>query len=59
MLFKEKLNLYKKDDLKAFADDIGLTKLSKMKKAELVELVAARLLDPDEYSGGVSRTCPM
>ena len=47
MLFKEKLNLYKKDDLKAFADDIGLTKLSKMKKAELVELVAARLLDPD------------
>ena len=47
MLFKEKLNLYKKDDLKAFADDIGLTKLSKLKKAELVELVAARLLDPD------------
>ena len=47
MLLKEKLNLYKKDDLKAFADDIGLTKLSKMKKAELVELVAARLLDPD------------
>ena len=47
MLFKEKLNLYKKDDLKAFADDIGLTKLSKIKKAELVELVAARLLDPD------------
>ena len=29
------------------ADDIGLTKLSKLKKAELVELVAARLLDPD------------
>ena len=47
MLLKEKLNLYKKDDLKAFADDIGLTKLSKLKKAELVELVAARLLDPD------------
>ena len=47
MSLKGKLNLYKKDDLKAFADDIGLTKLSKLKKAELVELVAARLLDPD------------
>lgn len=47
MLLKEKLNLYKKDELKVFADDIGLTKLSKLKKAELVELVAARLLDPD------------
>ena len=47
MLLKEKLNLYKKDDLKVFADDIGLAKLSKLKKAELVELVAARLLDPD------------
>ena len=47
MFLKEKLNLYKKDNLKVFADDIGLTKLSKMKKAELVELVAARLLDPD------------
>ena len=47
MSLKEKLNMYKKDELKAFADDIGLTKLSKIKKAELVELVAARLLDPD------------
>ena len=47
MLLKEKLNLYKKDDLKVLADDIGLTKLSKLKKAELVELVAARLLDPN------------
>ena len=47
MSLKGKLNLYKKDELKAFADDIGLTKLSKIKKAELVELVAARLLDPD------------
>ena len=47
MSLKEKLNLYKKDELKVFADDIGLTKLSKLKKAELVELVAARLLDPD------------
>ena len=47
MFLKEKLNLYKKDNLKVFADDIGLTKLSKLKKSELVELVAARLLDPD------------
>ena len=47
MSLKGKLNLYKKDELKVFADDIGLTKLSKLKKAELVELVAARLLDPD------------
>ena len=47
MSLKEKLNMYKKDELKVFADDIGLTKLSKIKKAELVELVAARLLDPD------------
>ena len=47
MSLKEKLNLYKKDELKVFADDLGLTKLSKIKKAELVELVAARLLDPD------------
>ena len=44
MLLKEKLNLYKKDDLKVFADDIGLAKLSKLKKAELVERVAAMLL---------------
>ena len=47
MSLKGKLNLYKKDELKVFADDLGLTKLSKIKKAELVELVAARLLDPD------------
>ena len=47
MFLKEKLNLYKKDDLKVFADDIGLSKLSKLKKSELVDLVAARLLDPD------------
>ena len=47
MSLKGKLNLYKKDELKVLADDIGLTKLSKLKKAELVELVAARLLDPD------------
>lgn len=47
MSLKGKLNLYKKDELKVFAVDIGLTKLSKLKKAELVELVAARLLDPD------------
>ena len=47
MLLKEKLNLYKKDDLKVFADDIGLAKLSKLKKAELVERVAAMLLNPD------------
>ena len=47
MFLKEKLNLYKKDNLKVFADDIGLTKLSKLKKSELVDLVAARLLDPD------------
>jgi len=47
MSLKEKLNMYKKNELKVFADDIGLTKLSKLKKAELVELVAARQLDPD------------
>lgn len=47
MLLKEKLNLYKKDELKVFADDIGLTKLSKLKKAELVERIAAMLLNPD------------
>ena len=47
MLLKEKLNLYKKDDLKVFADDIGLAKLSKLKKAELVERIAAMLLNPD------------
>ena len=47
MLLKEKLDLYKKDDLKVLADDIGLTKLSKLKKAELVDLVVAKLLDPD------------
>ena len=47
MLLKEKLDLYKKDDLKVLADDFGLTKLSKLKKAELVDLVVAKLLDPD------------
>jgi len=47
MFLKEKLNLYRKDEIKVLADNIGLTKLSKLKKAELVDLVAARLLDPD------------
>ena len=51
MLLKEKLNLYKKDDLKVFADDIGLAKLSKLKKAELVERVAAMLSGHAAESG--------
>ena len=46
-MVKDKLDFFTKDDLKVFADDIGLTKLSKLKKAELVDLIAARLLDPD------------
>ena len=40
MFLKEKLNLYRKDEIKVLADNIGLTKLSKLKKAELVDLVA-------------------
>ena len=47
MRLEEKISLYGKEDLKAFAYDIGLSKLSKLRKAELVDLIVRKLLDPE------------
>ena len=47
MLLKEKIKLYNKEDLKLFAYNIGLTKLSRLRKDDLVDAIVERLLDPD------------
>ena len=47
MLLKDKIKLYSKEDLKVFAQDLGLTKLSKLRKDELAEAITGRLLDPE------------
>lgn len=42
----EKMNEYDKESLKAFAVDLGLRKLSQLKKADLVAKIVEKLLDP-------------
>ena len=43
----EKMNEYDKESLKAFAVDLGLRKLSQLKKADLVAKIVEKLLDPE------------
>ena len=47
MLLKDRIKLYTKEDLKAFAYDIGLTGLSRLRKDALVDAIVERLLEPD------------
>lgn len=49
LTFKEKLSEYKKDVLKAMAEELGLKKLSRLKKGELAELVAECILSPEVF----------
>lgn len=42
----EVLDIYSKDDLKNFAKELGLTKLSTLKKGELAEKIVEELLNP-------------
>lgn len=43
----QKLGEYGKETLKDFAGDLGLRKLSRLKKADLVEKIAEKLLNPE------------
>lgn len=43
----EKMNEYDKESLKVFAGDLGLRKLSQLKKADLVAKIVEKLLDPE------------
>ena len=43
----EKMNEYDKESLKVFAGDLGLRKLSQLKKADLVTRIVEKLLDPE------------
>lgn len=49
LTYKEKLNEYKKDELKAMAEDLGLKKLSRLKKGELAEVIAECVLSPEMF----------
>lgn len=44
---RDKLDRYDKESLKFYARDLGLTKLSQLKKAELVQKIVAKLLEPE------------
>lgn len=43
----QKMNEYDKESLKAFAGDLGLRKISQLKKADLVGKILEKLLDPE------------
>lgn len=43
----EKMNEYDKESLKVFAGDLGLRKISQLKKADLVTKIVEKLLDPE------------
>ncbi len=47
LTFKQRLSQYDKESLKVIAEQLGLRRLSKLKKAELIDLVAERFLDPE------------
>lgn len=46
LTFKEMINGYDKEALKVLAENHGLSKLSKLKKAELIDRIAEVFLDP-------------
>ena len=47
LTFKQRLSQYDKESLKVIAEQLGLRRLSKLKKAELIDLVAERFLNPE------------
>lgn len=49
LTFRQKIAEYNKESLKVMAENLGFRKLSKLRKAELVELIAERFLDPEEF----------
>ena len=46
--FREKMDMYDKESLKAFAADLWLTKCSQLRKADLIERIAAEFLDSEK-----------
>ena len=47
LTFRQRIAEYNKESLKVMAGNLGLRKISKLKKAELVERIAERFLDPE------------
>lgn len=47
LTFRQRIAEYNKESLKVMAGKLGLRKISKLKKAELVERIAERFLDPE------------
>ena len=48
LTFREKMNMYDKESLKSFAFDLGLSRVSQLKKADLIEKIADEVLEPDK-----------
>ena len=48
MTFREKMDLYDKESLKGFASDLGIRKVSQLRKADLIERIAEEFLDPEK-----------
>ena len=46
--FREKMDMYDKESLKAFAADLWLTKCSQLRKADLIERIAEEFLNPEK-----------
>ena len=42
------MNMYDKESLKSFAFDLCLSRVSQLKKADLIERIAEEVLDPDK-----------
>lgn len=47
LTLSQRMNVYDKESLKSFAQDLGLRKISKLKKAELADKIAEKLLEPE------------
>ena len=45
--FREKMNMYDKESLKAYAGDLWLSKVSQLRKADLIEKIAETFLNPE------------
>lgn len=48
MEFRQKMKLYDKESLKDFAAELGLSKVSQLRKAELIERIAEEFLNPQK-----------
>ena len=47
LTFRQRMAEYDKESLKVMAGNLGIRKISKLRKAELIELIAERFLDPE------------